>query len=377
MQQMAVWCALNTSFAHQTAKTSQTKMAVQLRVIMEDDIRKLTLPTGIPNRVEDLISIVRETFQLPGEFRLHYEDKEFNNQFFSVTSTADLYDKATVKIEVNTLKRKHPVDAVPSKNVKKQKKAEVNSLPPHPIGESQDTLDKERLELLNEVKKKNNAKIITYKMRKTFSSRRLEVVTLRPSVNVIKERWPALFSEAQIKKEFRRITTVSLEDKFMKNLDQYTPGLLRVMRAKGGAAGSKMRPLLDTVNDTQIIEKKRDAVVCCLIDYFGEKREDLFYDCKECEDFTDKTIQVIVMHSNMAVEDPSDVSIVIEGNQVMEGCGSRTKACVLLMGLIYALNLEYPKRLKNTFETFQKIFLELDRDNLPKKVDSLKKKLMQ
>lgn len=27
-----------------------------------------------------------------------YEDKDFGNQFFSVTSTAELYDKATVKV---------------------------------------------------------------------------------------------------------------------------------------------------------------------------------------------------------------------------------------------------------------------------------------
>lgn len=64
-----------------------------------------------------------------------------------------------------------------------------------------------------------------------------------------------------------------------------------------------------------------------------------------------------------AEEDPSDVSIVIEGNTVMEECGSRTKACVLLMGLIYALNLEYPQQLKNTFDAFQKLFLELDTGN--------------
>lgn len=61
-------------------------------------------------------------------------------------------------------------------------------------------------------------------------------------------------------------------------------------------------------------------------------------------------------HNVMAEEDPSDLSIVIEGNQVMEGCGSRTKACILLMGLIYAINIEYPKELKNTFEAFQKLF---------------------
>lgn len=75
---------------------------------------------------------------------------------------------------------------------------------------------------------------------------------------------------------------------------------------------------------TQNIEKKRDAVVCCLINYLGERQEDLFHDCQECEDYTDKTMKVIVKHNVMAEEDPSDLSIVIEGNQVMEGCGSRT-----------------------------------------------------
>ncbi len=355
-------------------------MAVHLRVILEEhNIQKLKLPTEIPNTVEDLVSIVTETFQLHGEIGLLYQDKHFDNEFFSVTSTADLYDKATVKvilkeptitldlhpilesstlssvstypasttetdicpadhdassevsnyasssssdtiilpdscrsaawpvpfqvpefsrdielilaeannsydatgrhfmdasvksaimqelakvifsytayptneqilsvaealvskfpclrepgsfaglygwqqriknkmhnyraklrsrkysypeIEINTLKRKHPGDAVPSKNIKKPKKAEVNYLPPHPTGESQETLEKERLELICEITKKNNAKIIADKMNKTFSSRRVEVVSLSPSVGVFKERWPALFTEAQVR----------------------------------------------------------------------------------------------------------------------------------------------------------------------------------
>uniref|UniRef100_A0A3Q3QMZ1 Uncharacterized protein n=1 Tax=Monopterus albus TaxID=43700 RepID=A0A3Q3QMZ1_MONAL len=35
----------------------------------------------------------------------------------------------------------------------------------------------------------------------------------------------------------------------MQKLDAYTPCLLQLMRAKGGAVGSRMRPLLDTVNE--------------------------------------------------------------------------------------------------------------------------------
>lgn len=31
---------------------------------------------------------------------------------------------------------------------------------------------------------------------------------------------------------------------------------------------------------SQSIEKKRDVVVCCLIEYLGERQEDLFHDCQ-------------------------------------------------------------------------------------------------
>ncbi|ROL41907.1 hypothetical protein DPX16_1812 [Anabarilius grahami] len=51
-------------------KTTHTpkEMSVQLRVIIEEsNIRKLTLPSGIPNKVEDLVSEIIETFQIQDE----------------------------------------------------------------------------------------------------------------------------------------------------------------------------------------------------------------------------------------------------------------------------------------------------------------------
>ncbi len=83
--------------------------------------------------------------------------------------------------------------------MKRPKKAEVNYLLPHPVGENEDMLEKDRLELINEMEKKNNAKINPEKMSKTFSIRRMEAVTLSPAVSVFKERWPELFSEARVR----------------------------------------------------------------------------------------------------------------------------------------------------------------------------------
>lgn len=39
----------------------------------------------------------------------------------------------------------------------------------------------------------------------------------------------------------------------MLKLDGYTPRLLQLMRAKGGAVGSRIRPLLDTVNEVYFL----------------------------------------------------------------------------------------------------------------------------
>ena len=71
----------------------------------------------------------------------------------------------------------------------------------------------------------------------------------------------------------------------------------------------------------------------------------------------------------------SSVAIVLEGQEVIHGLKDVAKATCLLFGLIYALNLIYPKEYKYFFEVIQKVFMELDGDRLSPKVQSLKNKL--
>ena len=56
---------------------------------------------------------------------------------------------------------------------------------------------------------------------------------------------------------------------------------------------------------------------------------------------------------------------------------SVSHACVMLYGLIYALNLSYPNSLKRTFEVYQKILMDLDLTRLSPEVQALKLKLLQ
>lgn len=105
-------------------------------------------------------------------------------------------------VACNALKYKRPADKKSAKNVKKAKRAEVNYLPPYPAGETEQSLEKEREELVTESKKKNNEKIVKDKMSKTFALRRQEIIKESPSVRAIMDRWPALFDPCQVSYNF-------------------------------------------------------------------------------------------------------------------------------------------------------------------------------
>ncbi|XP_019205875.1 uncharacterized protein LOC102075923 [Oreochromis niloticus] len=288
---------------------------------------------------------------------------------------------AIPELEVNTLKRRCSSEEGSLKGFKRAKKAEVNYLPPLPFGETEETLEMERLDLLKEMKK-NNERAINEKMEKSFAMRRKEVVKDCPAIQDLLARWPSLFCENQIKEEFKRITTIHLERTFLSRLDGYTTKLLEIFRRKGGTAGTKIKPMLDSLNKHHV-DGRRDIIIRCLVEYLGESGEELIKDHQDVsqealkEDCSNHMMKIVVIHPNVAQEnqDPVNVSVIIEGTEILEDCGSVTNACLLLMGVIYAVNLSYPLKLKYTFEVFQKLFLELDILKMSK-VQSLHRKLL-
>lgn len=70
------------------------------------------------------------------------------------------------------------------------------------------------------------------------------------------------------------------------------------------------------------------------------------------------------------------VAIILEGNIVMDDISTTPQALCLLFGLIYALHLDYPKGMKNTFEFIQKILLNIGQQKLSPKLQSLKNALL-
>lgn len=70
-----------------------------------------------------------------------------------------------------------------------------------------------------------------------------------------------------------------------------------------------------------------------------------------------------------------DVGVIIEGCAVLQDLKDVTNGCIMLFGLIYCLNLSYPKDLRYTFEFLQKVVMGLDGNKLSNKVQVLKNKL--
>ncbi|XP_029970153.1 uncharacterized protein LOC115404937 [Salarias fasciatus] len=289
------------------------------------------------------------------------------------------------ELSINSLKHKPADRCQPAYDVKKPRKAEVNFCPPYPAGETKDSLEGERLALLSEVKKRHNDKVVKEKMAKTFAYRRQEVVRDKPMIAEFKIRWPGLFTVAEVEAEFVRITTGPLVSRFHAQLDQHTAQLIKVLKKKGGSAGTNISRILVPITQNETVEKRRECILRALCIYLNEDPSILFKEYLD-SDGTDAQrkleqltlgIYTIKVEGGDATTPPADVGIVIEGVEVLHDLGDVASACALLMGVIYALNLSYPKELKTYFEVLQKLFLQLDAGKLSTKVQMLKNKLYQ
>ena len=66
----------------------------------------------------------------------------------------------------------------------------------------------------------------------------------------------------------------------------------------------------------------------------------------------------------------------VEGVKVLTDLGNFERACSMLVGFAYAVDLAYPKELRYTFEFFQNLLLELDCLRLSPYVNDLKNNLL-
>lgn len=86
---------------------------------------------------------------------------------------------------------------------------------------------------------------------------------------------------------------------------------------------------------------------------------------------------IFVFRDGDALSPPEDIGLIIDGVEVLSELSSVASACAMLFGLIYTLNLSYPVELKYTFETFQKIVMDIESRQMSRRVQNLCVKLQE
>ena len=90
----------------------------------------------------------------------------------------------------------------------KRPRGEMNFLPNYPHGETRQTLETQRLSMVEQFKRtamERDMTSIHQHMHRTFALRHEEIVDLAPPVVELKDRWPALFCEAKVSKNVKII----------------------------------------------------------------------------------------------------------------------------------------------------------------------------
>uniref|UniRef100_A0A3B3SWQ9 Uncharacterized protein n=1 Tax=Paramormyrops kingsleyae TaxID=1676925 RepID=A0A3B3SWQ9_9TELE len=241
-------------------------------------------------------------------------------------------------------------------NVKRPKRGEVAYCPSYPAGENPETLEKLGVELLADVNKRNNRETVRAKMDRTYALRRYEVNA-----------------------EFKRITTVMLQSKFLSQLDMHSANLIKLFKKCGGEPGIKLKEMMPSMVQDDI-DGTREFVIRGLGVYLNEDPENLvqqYVSMDRTRSALEKTTMgiFIVKDSTRAISE--DVGVIIEGVIVLQDLDNVAFVVTMLFGLINALNLTYPRKLCYTFEVLQKVILELEGSELSHKAQNLKTKLQE
>ncbi|XP_077065672.1 uncharacterized protein LOC143718532 [Siphateles boraxobius] len=224
-------------------------------------------------------------------------------------------------------------------------------------------------------------------METTFPLRRQTIVMSCPPVNELMDLWPALKIESELYAEFQRITNQNLPNTFYAELDRHLPRLMTLFRQKASKTGKISDALAEIfkIHDEQEIHDihtMRTTVLHALPVYL---REDVSGFFRTCTDESEPELDGVAVGLLTVISDhdttspvhynPLRISVILE-NEAVVSLPRIGDAFLVIFGLIYALHLNYPKALTNTFEFTQKILLCLESGKLSPRLQTLKNDLM-
>ncbi|KAI4901189.1 hypothetical protein NFI96_030486 [Prochilodus magdalenae] len=145
---------------------------------------------------------------------------------------------------------------------------------------------------------------------------------------------------------------------------------------------TEMSAILESLDKDASNQRKRTAVLQALPWYLRENPSKFL---KLCEPTDRKdvikgmTIGILAVVEDVKEPLPaiySDVVLVMEEHAILRKLGDVPNAFMNLMGLLYALNMNYPKDLRYTFEVIRRLFMGIGIESCTARVHTLKNKLL-
>ncbi|CAM4730334.1 unnamed protein product [Leuciscus chuanchicus] len=137
---------------------------------------------------------------------------------------------------------------------------------------------------------------------------------------------------------------------------------LRAVDCVRGTFFATMRELSTDPAKCNSIDLEREVVIKGLCEYLKEDYRAFIKECLDCEQAEkakeEMVLGICVVHAEGSQQPPKEVSIVIQGVDLLEEIQTVLCAITLLMGILYSLDLRYPSNLQHTFEVFQKLNLD-------------------
>ncbi|KAI5630554.1 hypothetical protein C0J50_10128, partial [Silurus asotus] len=167
--------------------------------------------------------------------------------------------------------------------------------------------------------------------------------------------------------EFGRVVGKNLRENFLDALDHLFPSLMDLFKKKKGFTGQLLAELLCRTKTTE----PTDVRCLCLQGLpviLGDDPSAFFKTCFDTDDndlYRQTPVGLLFIGEENLKLNPSKVEIILEGNVVMDDL---PQAFCVLFGLTYALHLDYPKYMKNTFCFVQQVMLNLGKNELAPKI---------
>ncbi|CAL8338010.1 unnamed protein product [Boreogadus saida] len=153
--------------------------------------------------------------------------------------------------------------------------------------------------------------------------------------------------DRQIEAEFARLTSVYLKGSLFAGLDKYLLRFLEVYRARSGLV--ELNSLLSTLDNDSSNQRQR-AVVLMGLPYYLKDVAKLYKKVQVTDAEEDWTKGMAVGILMVEQNDRVGFAVVLEEEIIFPSISDFPTAVALLMGLLFALNIDYPRGLRDERE---------------------------